>query len=158
MKKIVARILVVFLAFTAFAAKAQIIDPVKWTYEYKKISATEGELVFKATIEKDWHLYSQYNPPSKDGLGGAMPLKFTFTENANYELVGKTFEPPYKKEYSDVWEVDEYYFTEYVEFTQKIKLKTQAPFSITGNTRGQVCKDICIETGADFNFNINSKQ
>jgi thiol:disulfide interchange protein DsbD len=70
MYKILSRLLFALFALISFGTQAQIINPVKWVYEYNKLSDTEGELLFKAIIEKDWHLYSQYNPPSKDGFGG----------------------------------------------------------------------------------------
>ncbi len=155
MNKFLSYLAVALFVLASFATKAQIQDPVKWTYEYKKISDTEGELLFKATIESGWHLYSQYNPPSKDGLGGARPLIFTIKKNSNFELVGKVVEPTYKKEYNDIWESDEYFFNNSAVFKQKIKLKTAGYFTITGKVDGQSCKDMCVDVGGSFKIDIN---
>jgi hypothetical protein len=40
-------------------ANAQVKSPVRWSYASKKISATEAVVFLKATIDKDWHIYSQ---------------------------------------------------------------------------------------------------
>lgn len=157
MNKTLSRLLVAFAALVAFVAKGQILEPVKWAYEYKKVSETEGELLFKATIEKDWHLYSQYNPPSKDGLGGSQPLVFNIKKNPNFELVGKVVEPKYIKEYSEIWESDEYYFTNSAVFKQKIKLKTTDYFTISGTITGQTCKEACLPADGKFKLEINAE-
>ena len=39
-------------------AFAQMLEPVKWTQELKMVSETEAELVFNATIEDGWHMYT----------------------------------------------------------------------------------------------------
>lgn len=146
----------IILSILAGIANAQMPQPAKWAFEYKPITNKEGELVFKATIDKGWHLFSQYNPPSKDGLGGAQPLSFTVIATDEYELVGKVEEPTYEKVYNDIWESDEYFFTDSAVFTQKIRLKTAKPFTISGKVAGQVCSEgICVPTDSDFSFKIN---
>ena len=42
-------------------AFAQMLEPVKWTQELKMVSETEAELVFNATIEDGWHMYTTEN-------------------------------------------------------------------------------------------------
>jgi thiol:disulfide interchange protein DsbD len=39
---------------------AQVIQPVKWSYSTEKVNDKEYNLVFKAKIDKGWHLYSQF--------------------------------------------------------------------------------------------------
>lgn len=157
MKKIPVYITLVLVLFFG-AAKAQILEPTKWTVEYNNIGATEGELIFKVVIESGWHVFSQKNPPGKDGLGGGQPLDITIIPNANFEVIGKVEEPVYKKVYSDIWESDEYYFTDSAVFKQRIKLKTKEPFTITGKVAGQVCSDsICLQTGDNYTVNVRAK-
>lgn len=113
------KLLLILVAILTFAnTNAQIVKPVKWTSKVEKISDTEVNLIMQATIEKDWHVYSQYTPDM-----GPLPAEFKF-ENAkgNYELIGKVKESPYKKQYNDVFEVDEYYFANNATFTQKVKI------------------------------------
>jgi thiol:disulfide interchange protein len=140
------------LTFLAFAnLNAQIVNPVKWTTKVEKISANEFNLVMQGIIEDGWHVYSQYTPEN-----GPLPAEFKF-ENAkgNYELVGKTKESPYKKQYNDVFEVDEYYFEKKVTFTQKVKIINSKTTSIKASIDYQVCKDVCINQDNAFTFQLS---
>ena len=47
------------LLFIALTLTAQ-LDPVKWSYDTKKISNTEYDLIFTANIQDGWTIYSQY--------------------------------------------------------------------------------------------------
>ena len=55
MKKIFCSIFILFLAIASYA---QIQEPVKFKTELKNVSATEVEIVFTASIEQGWHVYS----------------------------------------------------------------------------------------------------
>ena len=75
-------------------------------------------MVFDATIEHEWHMFSQFTPE-----GGSLPTVFNFKNaKGNFELIGKTKESPYKKVYCDIFEVDEYYFANTAQFKQIIKI------------------------------------
>ena len=88
MKKIVS----LFALFLTFMGTAQIVEPVKWTSSVVKVSDTELDLIISASIENNWHLYSQFTAD-----GGALPLVFTFkNQKGNYQLVGKTKEGKFK--------------------------------------------------------------
>ena len=56
MKKIIA---LFFGLFAFLNAHSQAPNPVSWMATYKSISASEGEIVITALIEKNWHTYSQ---------------------------------------------------------------------------------------------------
>ena len=145
------KFLLALITLLAFAnVNAQIVKPVKWTSKVEKISDTEFNLIMEATIEKDWHVYSQFTPEN-----GPLPAEFTF-ENAkgNFELLGKTKESPYKKQYNDVFEVDEYYFEKKATFTQKIKITNSKLISIKAKIDFQVCKDVCINEFNTFTFQL----
>ena len=97
---------------------SQVKNPVKWQTSVEKISETEFNLISNATIENGWHVYSQFTPEN-----GPLPLVLTFkNQKSNFELVGKSVESQYKKQFNDVFEVDEYYFEKSFSVTQKIKL------------------------------------
>jgi len=145
------KLLLILVAILTFAnTNAQIVKPVKWTSKVEKISDTEVNLIMQATIEKDWHVYSQYTPDM-----GPLPAEFKF-ENAkgNYELIGKVKESPYKKQYNDVFEVDEYYFANNATFTQKVKIINPKLTTIKGSIDFQVCKEVCINDNNVFTFSI----
>ena len=65
MKKLVS--LFIFIFLVSFA-KAQILDPVKYSTSVEKISDSDFNLVIKASIEEGWHLYSQNVPEDLEGI------------------------------------------------------------------------------------------
>lgn len=145
------KILFLLLAVLAFAkGNAQILDPVKWITKIEKISETEFNLVFEGKIEKDWHVYSQYTP---DGGSLAMELLFE-NQKGNFEVLGKAKESPYKKQFNDVFEVDEYYFEKTVTLRQKIKITNPKTTKVTLSLNYQACKEACINQEKTFTFDI----
>ena len=71
-----------------FTVSAQVENPAKWSFSQKSLGNNEYELVFKATIEPSWHVYSMYTPE-----GGPMATTLSI-ENAGkgIELIGKATE------------------------------------------------------------------
>ena len=61
MKKIT--LILSLVLFTAFGALAQLDNHVTWSYAAKKINKTEAMVYLKATIDGDWHIYSQNIKP-----------------------------------------------------------------------------------------------
>jgi thiol:disulfide interchange protein DsbD len=143
--------IIVLLTFlTVSFANAQIKNPVKFSSSVEKISETEFNLVVKANVEKDWHVYSQFTP---DGGPIAMTLEFKDAKG-NFELVGKAVESKYKKQFNDIFEVDEYYFENNFTVTQKVKITNPKVFEIKLRLEYQVCKEACINDRQNFVFKI----
>lgn len=141
------KITYILLVFTFFA-QGQILNPVKWKSKIIQKSATDFELVMEASIENEWHMYSQYTPD-----GGALPTVFTFKNTkGNYNVVGKTKESPYKKVFNDIFEVDEYYFAKKATFKQTIKVTNPKLKTIKVYVEYQVCKEQCIQGDNTFTF------
>lgn len=141
-------ILIAFLSLST--VKAQVLEPVKWTTKTEKISDTEFNLILNGTIDKDWHVYSQFTPND-----GPLAMTITFKDSkGNFEIVGKAKESPYKKQFNDVFGVDEYYFENKVTLTQKVKITNPKTSKITLNLDYQVCKTACINQNKDFTFLI----
>ena len=145
------KILLSLVLFISFFGSAQILDPVKWKTKVVQKSDTEFELIMDATIDQDWHLYSQFTPE-----GGALPLIFTFKESGkDFKLVGKTKESQYKKVYNDIFEVDEYYFSNKATFTQLIKVTNPKLKEIKLYLEGQSCIDgKCIQEEDNLTFKL----
>lgn len=147
MKRIV---LLIALFIIFWGANAQILDPVKWKTSVEKKSDTEFVLVFDATITPEWHMFSQFTPE-----GASLPTVFQFKNaKGNYDLVGKTKESPYKKVYSDVFEVDEYLFENKAQFSQTIKLTNPKATSAKVYVEYQVCKEACIQQDKTFDIKL----
>ena len=118
----------VFLLTTALLGFSQIVEPVKWSFSQNKISDNEFELVFTATIEEGWHMYSTDLPE-----GGPIKTSFYFENVENAELVGEpTPNKEVVEEFDNSFQMDLRWFEEEVTFTQKVKV------SGTGTVAGYV--------------------
>ncbi|WP_396183792.1 protein-disulfide reductase DsbD family protein, partial [Flavobacterium sp.] len=130
--------------------QAQILDPVKWKTSIEQKSDTEFLLKFDATIQEEWHFFSQFTPD-----GGSLPTVFIYDgAKGNYQLVGKTTESKYKKVYSDVFGVDEYMFEGKAQFSQVVKLANPALKSIKVEVEYQACLEQCIQQYKSFDFKL----
>ncbi|TDR25433.1 protein-disulfide reductase DsbD family protein [Flavobacterium cheniae] len=146
MRKYFALIALIF----GFFGNAQILNPVQWKTKVVQKSATEFELVMDATIENEWHMYSQFTPEN-----GPLPTVFNYKNaKGNFDLVGKTKESPYKKVYNDIFEVDEYYFAKTAQFKQIIKVTNTKLKEVKVYVEYQVCKEQCIQQDATFTFKL----
>jgi len=142
-------ILVLFITGLGFS---QIQDPVKWKSSIEKISDTEYQIKLEATIEGEWHMYSQFTPDD-----GPLPMEFIY-ENAegNYEPQGKATESEYTVQYNDVFEVDEYYFAKEAQFRHNIIITNPEVQNILLDVFYQACTDMCISFDKFFVFDLET--
>ena len=144
--------LLAFLYTNAQAPGSNLEDPVKWTSKIEKKSDTEYVLIFDATIEDQWHMYSQFTPD-----GGALPLEITFNNNKdNFEAVGKAVESPYEKEFNKTFGVDEYFWSHEAHLEQVIKVTNPNNTLVQANVYYQVCKEVCIQGENLFEFDLKA--
>jgi thiol:disulfide interchange protein len=143
--------LILLNLFFVFIINAQ-ENPVKWSFETKKVSNCEYDLVFKAVIDEPWHIYSII----KSEGDGPNPASFKFKKNADYELIGGIKESTPKKEFDKVFEVNVAYHEKKAEFKQRIKLLKDGKVKITGKYEAQACtEEKCIFPPAeDFSFEL----
>ena len=144
--------LVVFLSlFIVSIGFSQIHDPVKWDTSVEKISETEYDLIINASIEKNWHLYSQNVPED-----GPIPTSFSFTTSNDFEIIGKTSEEKGHTVHDAVFEMKIKYFENKATFKQRIKLLSKNAFSINGSVEFMVCDDAsCLPPNeVDLTFEI----
>ena len=140
------------LALLAFSfSQAQILKPVKWSTSVSKISETEYELLAVATIEPNWHLYSQNVPEN-----GPIATSFTFGGNSNYLKKGNTLEDKGHTVDDPVFGMPIKFFENKASFKQRIKLKGKVPFKVDATVEFMVCDDSrCLPpTEVDLVFNI----
>ncbi|MEY4931150.1 MAG: hypothetical protein RI909_1874 [Bacteroidota bacterium] len=151
MKKLFLSVLVLFSAF--FQLNAQVLNPAKWTYETSSKEPNVGdeiELIFKATIDKNWYLYSS-EFKCEDG-----PTKTSFkiVPHASFQLVGNVVPVNPIDKYDDIFECDVKVFKKTGEFRQKIKILSSS-LVIKGESDYQVCTDLtgqCVTGGEEFSF------
>ena len=141
-------ILTTLLVNTTFA---QIKEPVKWKFETKKVSETEVDLIFKATIEKHWHLYAQWLPEGNFSL----PTYFSFDSIVGVKLVDTVMElSPVHEKYEELAGAVSRWFEDEAVFTQRVKITGDVAY-IGGYVDYQSCDDKqCIKGDADFEFKL----
>ena len=134
-----------FLSLFTFSAQAQpkgLVEPVKWTITFNHESGSEeAEIIFKAQVDRGWHIYSQRMP----GNG----VEFTFEEQEGYSLVDTTMEGEAIIHFDEMLGLEIYSFKGAPEFVQKIKLNNPSDFEIAGSIMSFAC-DIIACLPPDF--------
>ncbi len=135
---------------------AQILNPVKWSFDKKTTGTNEIELLFKASIDPGWHLYS-INLPK----GG--PVETTFSFDVDTSLIqrigGITLQSIPIKEHDKIFNMDLEYFSKEAVFAQKIKVLGDHPVLIKGTIEYQSCNnETCVLNDKDFTFEVNNNQ
>ena len=133
MRKIISFLL---LSFVVYALQAQIKDQVKFITELTALSDTEAEVVFTATMDKGWHVYS-----TDLGDGGPISATFNVDNKSGVELVGKL--KPVGTEISTfdkLFEMKVRYFENTAKFVQKVKF-TGGAYAIEGYLEYGACDD-----------------
>lgn len=146
--------LTIVMMLVAQFALAQFTSPVKVTSQLKEVSQTEAELVFNATIDAGWHMYStevvEYGPT---------PTSITVETISGASLDGqlKPKSAP-KKVYEAMFEADVYYFEKSATFIQKLKLDG-GPYHVDGYLEYGACNDqSCTPpTKVEFSFDGDAK-
>ncbi len=125
-----------FLLLFAMMVQAQIQDPVKFKSEWKTLPGGEAEVVFTASIDKGWHVYS-----TDLGDGGPISATFNVERLSGVETVGKL--RPAGKEISAfdrLFEMKVRYFEHTARFVQKLKL-TSSTYQVEGYLEYGACND-----------------
>ena len=133
---------------------AQIADPVKWTFSHEKSGEMEAELVFKATIDMPWHLYSAYLPD-----GGPIATKPYYNESDVYSLVDGIVEVTKPKvKFDEGFKMELGTISGRAELRQKVKFNNPGTHTITGEIEFQVCDDAtCLPPKyVEFSFTVTA--
>lgn len=142
------------LALAAFSlgspSQAQIVDPIKWETELKMVSEHEAEIVFNATIDAGWHLYSTDIPD-----GGPTPATITMETTEGVELNGGlTPASEITREFDSMFEMELTYFVDKGTFVQRITIADTTQYHVTGYLEYAACNDMnCLPpTQVPFDF------
>jgi thiol:disulfide interchange protein DsbD len=132
------------LILCCIVTHAQTANPVKWAFDATKLGDKSYELHIKASIDQNWHLYSQN---AGDNL---MATVFTFTPNPLIKPDGKLKESGDLKTLNDPkLRLHLNYYYDQVDFIQKIRMKANSNTIIKGIVSYVVCNDLdgkCLPT------------
>jgi hypothetical protein len=145
MKKLILLLILILFIINAFG---QILTPVKWSYDARKLNEKETVVYIKATIDGGWHIYSTVQPD-----GGPIKTSFTFSRSKEYLLIGKLSEPKSVTKYEPNFKMNVHYFENSVIFQQKIRLSKKG-FVLKGKLNFMVCNDEKCLPPEDVYFNI----
>jgi thiol:disulfide interchange protein DsbD len=153
------RLFCVLFGVSTFAL-AQILTPAKWgTPAFNKTALVVGQevdLVFTATLDKDWYLYSS-EFPCEDG-----PIKTSilFEKHPSYEAVGPLVAINPTDKHDEIFDCDVKIFKTRAEFRQRIRIK-QPALVIKGEYDYQVCTEVdgrCIPGNDDFSITATAQE
>jgi len=132
-----------------------LLDPIDWAYSINDLGNDTYELVYTATMESPWTLYSQFT--SDDG---PLPTEITY-ETAGVEKLGKGTESGHKKEGKDKLfdDVEVIKFLPDQPFVIKHKIKAAGVDKIKGYLTYMTCdNERCLPpTDDEFGFDLKSK-
>ncbi len=129
-------LLLITFSLTLIMGYAQMMDPVHFKSELKPLKGAEAELIFSATIDPGWHVYST-------GLGDDGPISASFhaQKMEGAELVGKLQARGNEiKQYDKLFEMNLRYFEKAVTFVQKIRF-TKPKYDIDCYIEYGACND-----------------
>jgi thiol:disulfide interchange protein len=130
-------------------AMAQMIqDPTEWTFEAKKKSGNEYDIIFHVTVNNGYHVYSL----DPGGDGSFLPPEFSFDKSSNYKLKGKTTEKG-KRIDETIEDIGTVHYYKKVDFIQPAIIDANG--KITGTYRYMTCNDQGCLPPKTKSFSIN---
>ena len=117
-------------------AQAQMVDPVHFKSELKTGKGAEAEIIFTATIDAGWHVYS-----TDLGSDGPIAATFNVVKMEGAEKVGKlTPKGNVIKQYDKLFEMELKFFEKQATFVQKIRF-TKPNYDIDCYLEYGACND-----------------
>ena len=133
MKRILSTTCLLLLGLSIFA---QMVNPVRFTSQLKMLEGNEAEIVFSASIDAGWHVYSAYL-----GNDGPISASFNMVKMEGAEVVGKLQARGKEiKKYDKLFEMELRYFEQAVTFAQKIRF-TKPAYDIDCYLEYGACND-----------------
>ena len=131
------RIIIVLWALVlTLAIHAQMVDPVHFTSELKTSKGPEAEIIFHATIDTGWHVYS-----TDIGENGPIEATFNVVKMDGAELVGKlTPRGNVIRKMDKMFNMELKYFENEATFVQKIRF-TKPEYEIDCYLEYGTCSD-----------------
>ena len=133
MKKVV---MTLWTLMVVLGMHAQMVDPVHFTSELKMGEGAEAEIIFHATIDNGWHVYS-----TEIGEDGPIEATFNVEKMEGAELVGKlTPKGKVIKKMDKLFNMELKYFEKEATFVQKIRF-TKPQYDIDCYLEYGACSD-----------------
>lgn len=130
-----------------------LLEPVTWDIGiYETTEAASYDLIFHATVEPCWHLYSQF----LDRLDGPMATEFRIDWPAGFEGIGSVVECEPLVQFDPSFDMDVQMFEEEVFFVQSFRA---SPSTLEGTISGAItfmtCDDAKCIFPPDLEFEVS---
>ena len=143
---------ILLLCFCSMLAKAQMVEPVKWSFKSENIGGNNFKVTLTAAIEEGWYVYSQ-DLPNK----GPIPTQIKFDINPQITLDGKPVELGTKKEdFDQNFNMTVTKLTGQTTYSQKIVCNGSTP-SVKGSLTFMTCNGQMCMPPKQVDFNISLK-
>lgn len=130
-------------------AFAQMLDPVKFRVETKKVSDTEIDVTFTGKIEGGWHVYSTNVPDD-----GPTPATFHMDNATNIERLGALQAGSGAiRKLDKVFEAELEFFENSCHFTQRLKI-TGKDYSAKGYLEYGACSNVSCMPPTQVDFSV----
>ena len=143
-------LLALLAIMTTASAQNLMTKPVRFKVEKKEVNKNTFDVLFTATIDKGWHVYSTSLP-----AGGPISAAIAIDKSEGVvaegplKAIGKE-----KNVYDDLFEMNVRYFEDAVTFSQRFRT-TGGKYDVKGSLVYGACNDqMCLPpTSVDFNYN-----
>lgn len=139
----------IFISLPVAAGPAQVVT---WKTQVKKTSHQEYDLIWKASIQPGWHLYSQFLSSDE----GPVPTRFSFSDTTRFIRVGGVKElSPVERVHDSSFDMEVAYFSGEAEFVQHIRVLDNVK-QVKGELEFMACDDSrCLPPATvPFQFNL----
>jgi thiol:disulfide interchange protein DsbD len=144
-------VLILLLTLFGFHANSQILDPVDWEISTKKIDDTSFELIFTASMDLGWAIYSQDVEE-----GGPIPTSIEFYNTENVEFNESVIESDLNKvtKHDPIFDMVIPKFFDQAIFTQHLKFTSKSG-KISGAITYMTCDDEQCILGTEETFSFS---
>ena len=125
-----------YVSLLTLLMQAQMVNPVHFSSQLKMLEGDEAEIVFSATIDDGWHVYS-----TDLGDGGPISATFNVVKMDGVETVGKL--KPHgnvAKQFDKLFDMEVRFFEHKATFVQKIRF-TKSQYTIDCFLEYGACND-----------------
>ena len=129
-------VLILFVGLLTLAAEGQMVNPVHFSSQLKTLKGGEAEIIFSATIDDGWHVYS-----TDMGSDGPISATFNVLKMEGVETVGK-LQPrgQVTKQYDKMFGMELRFFEKKGQFVQRVRF-TQSKYVIDCYLEYGACND-----------------
>ena len=129
-----------FMMLMVLVMQAQMLTPIHFTTQLKELKGGEAELIFSATIDQGWHVYS-----TDLGDGGPVSATFHVVKMDGAQTIGKLQARGHEiKQYDKLFDMELRYFEKAVTFVQRIRF-TKSEYDINCYVEYGACSDeVCL--------------